>query len=373
MKKIFILLFWSIAFALVAQIPAGYYDQAEGKTGADLKTALFNIVGAHTQITYTGLWAAFQYTDARADGKVWDIYSSATNYVFGYSSNGGNQCGNYSKEGDCYNREHSFPKSWFNISSGQEDSAPMGTDLFHLYPSDGYVNAQRSNYMFGEVASPTYTSKNGYCKLGPCSFPGYTGTVFEPGDDMKGDFARTYFYMVTAYQDRIVTWTNSGAAQLLDVTSSTTLTYPSFKQWAINLLLKWNAQDPVSQKEINRNNVIYTQYQHNRNPFIDHPELAEYIWGDKKGMAWSSTVSSGIHAVELNDLQIIVLREERVIRFESENQRTLQYNVTDISGKTLMSGHVEISQSVSLGALPKGIYIIHVSDGKGIKVTKFLL
>lgn len=373
MKQLFTFLFWLVALSIFAQIPTGYYDAAEGKTGADLKTALFNIVSSHTQVSYTYLWTAFQYTDARPDGKVWDIYSTATNYVFGYSSSGGNQCGNYSKEGDCYNREHSFPKSWFNVKSGDENTVPMGTDLFHIYPSDGFVNAQRSNYMFGEVASPTYTSKNGYCKLGPCSFPGYTGTVFEPGDDMKGDFARTYFYMVTAYQDRIVTWTNSGAAQLLDVSSSSTLTYPSFQQWAINLLLKWNNQDTVNAKEINRNNVIYTNYQHNRNPFIDHPELAEYIWGDKKGIPWSSTITSGIHVQQLHDLQIIVTRETHTLRFSSENQRTLHYTLTDISGKILLTGNAQVNQTIALGMLSSGIYLIHVTDGIGIKVTKFLL
>ncbi len=373
MKKLFILLFWSLVFSLFAQIPTGYYDIAEGKTGADLKTALFNIVSSHTQLSYTYLWTAFQYTDARADGKVWDIYSNTTNYVFGYSTSGGNQCGNYSKEGDCYNREHSFPKSWFNVKSGDENTVPMGTDLFHLYPSDGFVNGKRSNYAFGEVSAPTYTSNNSYCKLGPCSFPGYTGTVFEPGDDMKGDFARTYFYMVTTYQDRIVTWTGSDAAQILDVTNSATLTYPSFKQWTVNLLLKWNNQDVVDTKEINRNNVIYTNYQHNRNPFIDHPELAEYIWGDKKGMPWSSTISSGIHTTQLQDLKINVLRETKILRFTSENQRTLHYTMTDISGKTLLTGNAEVNQSIPLSSFSSGIYLIHVSDGKGIKVVKFLL
>ena len=255
-----------------AAAPAGYYSAAEGKTGAALKTALSNIVGTHTALSYDGLWTAFQTTDKRPDGKVWDIYSNTTNFTFIT-----NQCTSYSGEGDCYNREHSFPKSWFS------DATPMYTDLFHLYPSDGYVNGKRSNYPFGEVSSPTYTSNNGYSKLGPCSFPGYTDIVFEPNDELKGDMARTYFYMVTAYESKISAWTS----EHLDGT-----TYPGFNTWSVALFRKWNTNDAVSTKETNRNDEIYTNYQHNRNPFIDHPELAEYIWGDKVGQPWYETAQT---------------------------------------------------------------------------------
>ena len=267
---IFILLF--SVFTLSAQIPAGYYDAAVGKTEAALKTALFGKIGSHTALSYADLWNAFKTTDKRPDGKVWDIYSNITNYTFG-----ANQCGNYSLEGDCYNREHSFPKSWFN------DATPMYTDLFHLYPSDGKVNGMRGNFPFGEVGSATYQSANSYSKLGSCCYPGYSGTVFEPNDELKGDLARTYFYMVTAYEDRVSGW----SSEHLDGTS-----YPALNAWSVALLLKWNAQDPVSQKEIDRNNAIYTNFQHNRNPFIDHPEFAEYIWGTKKGQAWSESGST---------------------------------------------------------------------------------
>ena len=149
MKKNLTLLFLASALFLYAQIPTGYYSPAEGKTDVALKTALFSIVGSHTELSYAGLWTAFQTTDKRVDGKVWDIYSNITNYTFG-----ANQCGNYSLEGDCYNREHSFPKSWFN------DATPMYTDLFHLYPSDGKVNGMRGNFPFGEVGSATYQSAN---------------------------------------------------------------------------------------------------------------------------------------------------------------------------------------------------------------------
>lgn len=272
MKKIFTFLSLIIAFQISAQAPANYYTNAEGKADAALKTALFGIIGGPSVTSYTGLWTAFRDTDRRADGKVWDIYSNTTKYVFVTD-----QCGNYSGEGDCYNREHSFPKSWFS------DASPMYSDLYHLYPSDGYTNGRRSNHPFSEVGSISWSSNNQFSKLGASNFPGYDGTAFEPNDIYKGDMARTYFYMVTAYENRISTW---GSPHLNGTT------YPAFNSWSIELLLKWHRQDPVSQKEIDRNNSIHYGHQSNRNPFIDYPELAEHIWGNRKGTAWSATVSN---------------------------------------------------------------------------------
>jgi len=254
--------------SIFAQAPDGYYNKAIGKTQAALKSTIGQIIVEHTERSYADLWSDFQLTDKRADGKVWDIYSNSTNYTFITS-----QCGNYNSEFDCYNREHSFPKSWFN------DETPMYTDLFHLYPSDGYVNGKRSNYPFGEVSNPTYSSSNGYCKLGNCSFSGYSGIVFEPNNELKGDFARTYFYMVTCYENKVSTWSSDQLAGN---------TYPALSAWSVNLFLKWSRQDPVSQKEINRNNAVYA-IQKNRNPFIDIPELAEYIWGTKQQIPFSMT------------------------------------------------------------------------------------
>ncbi len=259
-----------LAVASYAQAPEGYYNPASGKSAAALKTALFGIIHNHNELSYGDLWTAYYTTDKRPDGKVWDMYSDVPNgtpsYVYTFGSS---QCGSYSGEGNCYNREHSFPKSWFG------DATPMYSDLFHLYPTDGYVNGKRSNYPYGEVGIASFTSTNG-SKLGQCTFPGYTGTVFEPIDEYKGDLARGYFYMATCYEDKIAGWVANAEAQPLLAGNS----YPAFKEWMINLLLKWSRQDPVSQKEIDRNNAVYG-IQGNRNPYIDHPELVEYIWGNK--------------------------------------------------------------------------------------------
>ena len=260
MKLSFRFLFLALFFPLaaLAQAPSGYYSDAKGKTGKALKTSLFGIVADHVQRSYDNLWTDFKSTDMRPDGKVWDMYSVKRSFTFGTD-----QAGNYKTEGDVYNREHSFPKSWF------DEGKPMYTDLFHLYPTDGYVNGRRSNYPFGETNSPTWSSYNGWSKLGPSSVAGYSGTVFEPNDEYKGDFARTYFYMATAYEDKIAGW----SSPMLDGKS-----YPAYATWALNMLLRWAKEDPVSQKEIDRNNAVY-KIQRNRNPFIDFPGLEQYVWG----------------------------------------------------------------------------------------------
>ena len=264
-----------------AQGPNGsntYYQAANGKKGAALKTALCGIIYNKTERDYDDLWTDFRSTDKRpTDGKVWDMYSGITNYTFGTD-----QAGNYSAEGDKYNREHSFPKSWFGISGSNIPKGP-GTDLFHLYPTDGYVNGMRSNYPFGETSSPTYSSVGGFSKLGPCSYPGYTGKVFEPNDLYKGDFARTYFYMVTCYENLIETWyeKNSESHPTLDGKK-----YPGLSSWQLSMLMKWAKNDEVSAKERARN-IAVAGIQNNRNPFIDYPGLEEYIWGEWQDVEFS--------------------------------------------------------------------------------------
>ena len=243
-----------------------YYKKADGKKGEALKTAMCKIIYNRTEKSYDYLWTAFKTTDVRSDGKIWDMYSNTTNYVPGGSAQGGN----YSAEGDSYNREHSWPQSWFGSNT------PMYTDLHHIYPTDGFVNGKRANYPFGETNNPTYSSANGFSKLGPCSYSGYTGTVFEPADEYKGDFARTYFYMVTCYEEKLNDWYNGNADGIRATIDGST--YPGLQEWQLNMLMEWAKEDPVSEKEINRNNAVYA-IQKNRNPFIDYPGLQEYIWG----------------------------------------------------------------------------------------------
>jgi len=261
------------ALAVLADVPAGYYSSCEGKTGQALLKALCGKISSHTNVGYDGLWDVYEKSDVRADGSLWDIYSTkhwGANFK---------HCGNYSVVGDCVNREHSLPKSWWGGGKSTQYS-----DAFHLYPTDGKVNGQRSNFPFGECANGTKLPSNGTVqplgRLGNCTFSGYSGTVFEPDDEYKGDLARSYFYMAACYNGIVSGWTNGNGSKVFAGNS-----YPVFTNWSLNLLLKWARQDQVSQKEIDRNDAIYT-FQHNRNPFIDYPELVEYVWGDKVGQAW---------------------------------------------------------------------------------------
>lgn len=264
MKHLFTLLLILTGLALMAQPPAGYYDAAYGLGGTALKNALHNIISnGYSQQTYSSLLNAYESTDARPNNTVWDMYSDVPGGTPPYQFNFSESCGSYNNEGDCYNREHSVPASWF------DDDYPMYSDLFHVVPTDGYVNNRRSNYPFGDVSSASWTSDNG-SKLGSSGTPGYSGTVFEPIDSFKGDFARIYFYMAVRYQDEMPSWT------------SAMFSSGNLSTWAKNMLLSWHYSDPVSAKEKQRNNAVYA-IQHNRNPFVDEPGWVDAIWGPSAG------------------------------------------------------------------------------------------
>ena len=257
-----------LALQATAAIPNNYYNSALGKNDQELMSSLHKIVRGHYMIYYSKLWEKFKTTDCNGNIII-DRYS---NSQFTY---GDNQCGQYSGIGQCYNREHSVPNSWWGAA---QDT--MYSDLYHMYPVDGWVNAERGNYPFGDCANG---SPRGTGKLGTCTHSGYSGTVFEVADEYKGDFARTYFYMVVRYMDRVGSWTQDKGSVVF-----TNSSYKHLTPWAISQLLEWHRNDPVSTLESNRNEAVYG-IQHNRNPFIDHPELAEYLWGNKTGNAWTGS------------------------------------------------------------------------------------
>jgi len=265
--KISLVLWLASIVNVAAQIPAGYYDSAQGLTGYQLKTALKDIIDNHTAYSYDDLYDIYETTDTdyyyENDGSVLDMYSENPSgqdpYNFQHHQA---TCGQYTGEGDCYNREHIIPQSIFNSAS------PMKSDAHFVVPTDGYVNNRRSSYPFGDVAGATWTSMNG-SKLGSCADSGYSGTVFEPIDEFKGDIARMILYVAVRYEDQIASW-NSTA--MFDGSSDHV-----FTDWFLQVLISWHTQDPVSQREIDRNNAVYA-YQNNRNPFIDHPEWVNEIW-----------------------------------------------------------------------------------------------
>lgn len=266
MKKIYSALLLLFVTAGIAQIPSNYYTTATG-TGFTLKTQLYNIIKGHTDKGYAGLYTTYQTSDRdyyfENDGTILDMYSEKPTGTDPYSYSAGTtqRCGTYSVEGDCYNREHIIPQSTFN------SAAPMVSDAHFITPTDGKVNGQRSNYPHGPVTSATWTSLNG-SKLGASTTSGYSGPIFEPINEFKGDIARMYFYFATRYENTVAGYSYA----MFNGTSNQVFT-TAF----LNLLITWHNQDPVSSREIARNNAIYTS-QNNRNPYIDHPEYVQKIW-----------------------------------------------------------------------------------------------
>lgn len=255
----------SANLAIFAAIPSGYYSAADNKKGAALLSALHNCIDGHTTLSYKSLENYYEDTDWTSDGYVWDMYSTCK-----FTMSDGN--GSQKKVCDAWNKEHSVPQSWFN------EQSPMKSDLFHVYPTDARVNNFRGNMPYGETSNRSYIDGDSHALgyIGSSSFSGYTGKVFEPIDEYKGDFARTYFYMVARYLDKNFNQSENGKVVFTYSGGTAGLT-----TYAINLFLKWHRQDPVSKKEIDRNDAVY-KHQKNRNPFIDYPYLAEYIWGEKK-------------------------------------------------------------------------------------------
>ncbi|MDD2674575.1 MAG: endonuclease [Flavobacterium sp.] len=266
MKKIYSALLLLFVTVGIAQIPNTYYTTATG-TGYTLKTQLYNIIKGHTDKGYAGLYTTYQTSDRdyyyENDATILDMYSEKPTGTdpYTYSAGTTQRCGTYSVEGDCYNREHIIPQSTFN------SAAPMVSDAHFITPTDGKVNGQRSNYPHGPVTTATWTSLNG-SKLGSSTTSGYSGPIFEPINEFKGDIARMYFYFATRYENTVAGYSYA----MFNGTSNQVFT-TAF----LNLLITWHNQDPVSSREIARNNAIYA-IQNNRNPYIDHPEYVQAIW-----------------------------------------------------------------------------------------------
>lgn len=274
LKYLVISLSAAAAFAVSAgerTIPQGYYSAIDGKKGAELKNALYNIIKNHKEISYgDATWNAFQTFDVRSDGTWWDIYSNEMRYASqGHSS---------------MNIEHAVANSWW----GKTKNAAY-KDLNHLYPSDQDANSRKSNYPLGEASTVSWT--NGVTIIGTPrnGHSGQGGYIYEPADQYKGDNARTYFYMAVCYPD--ITWKDKENTNWGIMFSKED--YPTLCTWGQELLLRWNTQDIVSQKEIDRNEGVYKQ-QGNRNPFIDFPDLADYIWGSKVNEAFDLKAHLGI-------------------------------------------------------------------------------
>lgn len=316
-------------------------SQLSGReNGAELKTELHNLLKNHTRLPYGSrdynqiacTWTVFKKSDVRPNGKVWDMYS---NNSYNFSNGAGATKG--------MNIEHSVPKSWWG-DAYDETATPLtrfkydgSYDLHHLTPSDAAANTAKSNYPLGEVDSPLFD--NGVTKVGTGQANGRATNLFEPADEYKGDFARMYLYFVTCYQD--YSWKSSALSMFAQNS------YPTLNAYGQSLLLKWHRQDPVSQKEIDRNNAVYS-FQGNRNPFIDYPNMVEYIWGDSTNYEFSfSGQSTSAPSISISNDKI----EFGYIGTETSKDKEIYIKgknlTTDITAKLLNNDSGDFSLGMS--------------------------
>lgn len=357
MKKIFTLVLLSSTFFGFAQIPPGYYNTATG-TGYTLKTQLFNIINDHNDRGYAGLYVTYATSDIDSyyenNGSMLDMYTenptgSECEFIYGGGLQDDGTLGN--NECERYNREHIIPQSVFGSAT------PMYSDAHFVVPSDKYVNAQRGDLPFSKVNVPNNTYSNGGKRgsnLNSGYSAGYNGTVFEPIDEFKGDIARMILYFATRYEDLVAGWSYT----MFNGTSTQVFTNQS-----LNVLLTWNAQDPVSQREIDRNNAIYAR-QNNRNPFIDNNNYVTQIWG----LPLANPTFD-----DLETVKVYPNPTKDIINIESATALT-EIEIITINGQVLqqIKNPVFNNSTYSISNLPKGFYFVKMSNENN-SITKKVL
>jgi len=349
MKNLMAIYFLLMSMSVVAQ-PAGYYQSALGKTGTALQTELKTIIDNHTVQSFP-LWTSFAVTDKRSGNIIWDIYSDIPGGTPSYTySIGTDQCGQYNGEGDCYNHEHLWPKTYFN------NAFPMTSDLHHLVPTDGWVNNKRSNFPFDWVqnGSTVWTGSNGSATGSSTSFSNYNGQVFEPIDAYKGDIARIYFYMSTRYKGEDGSWKNWEMANGAELTNE-----------AKQLLLQWHTADPVSQKEIDRNNAIFT-IQGNRNPFVDYPLFADCIFGtsDCTPLQASNFRKKVVEIFPNPATEVLQLRLP-----QNSTNENLSIRVYNTLGQPLLES---ANPRIDLKRIPAGVYYLQAKNEGELFYGRFI-
>ncbi len=313
-----------------AQIPSGYYYNAQGLTGDQLKSVLHNIIDNHVEFSYNDL-RDFILKNTDEDP------NNSSNVILLYTgrSQGKNTFGGGAND---WNREHVWAKSHGDFGN----NPPAGTDAHHIRPTDASVNSTRGNLDFDMGGSPVAEAPGCY----------RDGDSFEPRDAIKGDVARMIFYMATRYD-------GGGGEPDLEVVDAVN-TSPNPQHGKLSQLILWNAQDPPDDFEMNRNDVIYYQYQENRNPFIDHPEYVEAIWGDP----------SDVESTELVNIKVYPNPASNLLNIFSQENENLSYTFFSVIGKPVLSGNLPFSSSsIDITKLNEGIYILSIS-GSSSQVTK---
>ncbi len=333
MYKTALFIYFSLSISLWAQIPNGYYDSAEGLDDEQLKTALYNIIKGHTE---------FPYTSDTTD--VWDILketdkdpNNTANVILLYTGWSVDAAQEYNS-GSGWSREHVWSQS-----HGDFGTAPgAGTDAHHLRPDDISVNSAKSNRWFDECSEPY---EDGVQYTG--CFTSSTDWVWKPREEVKGDVARMVFYMATRYEGE----NGEPDLELVDYLPADNNTKePIYAK--LSTLLQWHNDDPVDDWERNRNDIIYYNYQNNRNPFIDHPEYANYIWGDESPpLAADEFTTTNKVAFYPNPVKdILYIESEGVVQ---------SIELIDVLGKVVLVQHSSSNQ-INLSELESGSYIIQI-------------
>jgi endonuclease I len=383
MKKITTFLSLFIVTICLGQIPAGYYNTATG-TGYTLKTNLKNIIDNNFNSTgnasYGDLWDlytqnAFRDNYYENNGSLLDIYSENPNGLDSYEYNStSEQCtgSTPSAEGGCYNREHTMPQSVFS------SNYPMYSDAHFVIPTDNRVNAWRDNFPFGKVVSTTAVAATNSSVSNASSTPvymtnqsrlgqnsntdyatGYSGVVYEPIDEFKGDIARAMLYFGTRYQDEIPSW----SYVMFNGTSNQV-----FTNTFLNILLKWHILDPVSPYEIAKNNAVYN-FQGNRNPYIDHPEYVCQIWATQcaalSNENFTSLENVSIYPNPSNDGIINITTEANLN----------EINVISVNGQLIqqIKNPIGIDTNYSVSNLPKGFYFLQLNSNNQSVIKKIVI
>ena len=340
-------------------IPQDYYAEAINLAGDDLKEALHQIIANHIPYPYTSsstdTWDILQDSDQDPENNnnILLVYTNRSQDK-GYRDGSGNysqyENGN-GTQSNSWNREHIWPKS--HGFPNQDDIAYR--DVHNLKPCDRSVNASRGVKDFDNGG-------NNHDEALSCltDFDSW-----EPADFVKGDVARILFYMVVRYDPGYNNYNETFDLELVDYTTPDNFDPILGK---LSTLLEWHVLDPVDDFEVNRNEVIYS-YQQNRNPFIDHPELVDYIWGENNNQNWSGSLNTYNPELEMNN---IYPNPTNGIIYLPENFVNNNYEVLDLNGKILTTGKINQTRILNFD-LEKGVYFLKIIGSNKYSSLKLVI
>lgn len=327
---------------------SNYYLLAHKKSDDSLKFELNQIIKNHTEFTYTSsstdVWDILKHTDRDT--------ANTNNVILLYSGRSVDAAQEYNSAAG-WSREHVWAKSRGDFGTGNG----AGTDVHHLRPVDVSVNSIRNNRNFDTCITCIDVIDNGFNTGSKRDANLWT---FEPPDAVKGDVARMLFYMAVRYE-------GEGSEPDLELTNTLlNNTDQSPLQARLSTLLHWNRIDSVSDWERNRNNIIDSFYQHNRNPFIDNPELAEYLWGDSIGIIWmpelfDTSIGVGLFKSYISEISIYPNPAQHQITISHSNLSIDSYVILNYLGQNMIENTLE-SNVVDVSTLPKGSYVLMLRD-----------